>query len=205
MHDGLPRPDRPGDADSNGDAAVPCRAVPCRAAPEPSGRSGHQIAAHLGRHPFTVSRELRRHRTAEGLYLPRTADHDAHRRRSQETLTGDAHDRNDHDWRPTRRSDDWSSGSSTGAAPQKRSADGCNRPTRTTHRADAGVARWEPIPNPERQRTSLSCREYEHRADTHRCDVKHREWHREEEHRTQLVPPAGESDAHRRVERQNDA
>lgn len=47
------------------------------------GLSLRKIATHLGRHPSTVSRELRRHRTTEGLYLPRTADHDAQRQRSR--------------------------------------------------------------------------------------------------------------------------
>jgi len=47
------------------------------------GLSLRKIAAHLGRHPSTVSRELRRHRTHEGLYLPRTADHDAQKQRSR--------------------------------------------------------------------------------------------------------------------------
>ncbi|WP_167048203.1 IS30 family transposase [Salinibacterium sp. ZJ454] len=47
------------------------------------GHSMRRIAAELGRHPSTISRELRRHRHSEGLYLPRTADHDARLQRAR--------------------------------------------------------------------------------------------------------------------------
>jgi len=50
------------------------------------GHSMRRIAAELGRHPSTISRELRRHRDSEGLYLPRTADHDARRQRARPKL-----------------------------------------------------------------------------------------------------------------------
>jgi IS30 family transposase len=50
------------------------------------GHSMRRIAAELGRHPSTISRELRRHRDGEGLYLPRTADHDARRQRARPKL-----------------------------------------------------------------------------------------------------------------------
>jgi IS30 family transposase len=45
------------------------------------GVSLRGIAAHLGRHPSTISRELRRHCGPDGAYLPHTADHDARRQR----------------------------------------------------------------------------------------------------------------------------
>jgi transposase, IS30 family len=38
------------------------------------GFSVRRIAAELGRHPSTIKRELDRHRSVEGRYLPRTAD-----------------------------------------------------------------------------------------------------------------------------------
>lgn len=41
------------------------------------GLSIRQISVRLGRHPSTVSRELRRHRTGSGDYLPHLADDDA--------------------------------------------------------------------------------------------------------------------------------
>jgi IS30 family transposase len=47
------------------------------------GHSIRRIAAELGRHPSTISRELRRHRDNQGLYLPRTADHDAQLQRAR--------------------------------------------------------------------------------------------------------------------------
>jgi transposase, IS30 family len=47
------------------------------------GCSMRQIGIQLGRHPSTISRELRRHRDSSGNYLPRTADHDAHRERAR--------------------------------------------------------------------------------------------------------------------------
>ena len=47
------------------------------------GCSMRQIGQQLGRHPSTISRELRRHRDSSGNYLPRTADHDAHRQRAR--------------------------------------------------------------------------------------------------------------------------
>lgn len=47
------------------------------------GFSLRQIGKHLGRHASTISRELHRHRDAKGNYLPRTADHDAHRQRAR--------------------------------------------------------------------------------------------------------------------------
>jgi IS30 family transposase len=47
------------------------------------GFSVRRIAAELGRHPSTIKRELDRHRSPEGRYLPRTADHDARRQRTR--------------------------------------------------------------------------------------------------------------------------
>ena len=47
------------------------------------GCSIRQIGAELGRHPSTISRELRRHRDANGNYLPRTADDDARCQRAR--------------------------------------------------------------------------------------------------------------------------
>lgn len=47
------------------------------------GHSMRRIATELGRHPSTISRELRRHRDGQGLYLPRTADHDARLQRAR--------------------------------------------------------------------------------------------------------------------------
>ena len=47
------------------------------------GFSVRRIAAELGRHPSTIKRELDRHRSPEGRYLPRTADHDARRQRGR--------------------------------------------------------------------------------------------------------------------------
>jgi IS30 family transposase len=47
------------------------------------GFSVRRIAAELGRHPSTIKRELDRHRSAEGRYLPRTADHDARQQRAR--------------------------------------------------------------------------------------------------------------------------
>ncbi|POH71506.1 IS30 family transposase, partial [Cryobacterium zongtaii] len=47
------------------------------------GHSMRRIAAELGRHPSTISRELRRHRDNQGFYLPRTADHDARLKRAR--------------------------------------------------------------------------------------------------------------------------
>jgi IS30 family transposase len=47
------------------------------------GQSMRAIAAALGRQPSTISRELRRHRRDGGLYLPRTADHDAQLQRAR--------------------------------------------------------------------------------------------------------------------------
>ena len=48
------------------------------------GFSLRRIAAELGRHPSTVKRELDRHRSPEGRYLPRTADHDARQQRAHQ-------------------------------------------------------------------------------------------------------------------------
>ena len=47
------------------------------------GCSVRRIAAELGRHPSTIKRELDRHRSPEGRYLPRTADHDARQQRAR--------------------------------------------------------------------------------------------------------------------------
>ncbi|MCU1531625.1 MAG: hypothetical protein JWO49_1196 [Arthrobacter sp.] len=47
------------------------------------GHSMRRIAAELGRHASTIKRELDRHRDAQGLYLPRTADHDARLQRAR--------------------------------------------------------------------------------------------------------------------------
>jgi transposase, IS30 family len=47
------------------------------------GCSLRGIAAERGRHPSTIKRELDRHRSPEGRYLPRTADHDARRQRGR--------------------------------------------------------------------------------------------------------------------------
>ena len=47
------------------------------------GFSLRRIAAELGRHPSTIKRELDRHRSPEGRYLPRTADHDARQQRAR--------------------------------------------------------------------------------------------------------------------------
>jgi IS30 family transposase len=47
------------------------------------GFSVRRIAAELGRHPSTIKRELDRHRSPEGRYLPRTADHDARQQRAR--------------------------------------------------------------------------------------------------------------------------
>jgi transposase, IS30 family len=47
------------------------------------GFSLRRIAAELGRHPSTIKRELDRHRSLEGRYLPRTADHDARQQRAR--------------------------------------------------------------------------------------------------------------------------
>jgi IS30 family transposase len=47
------------------------------------GCSLRRIAAELGRHPSTIKRELDRHRSPEGRYLPRTADHDARQQRAR--------------------------------------------------------------------------------------------------------------------------
>jgi transposase, IS30 family len=47
------------------------------------GCSMRRIAAELGRHPSTIKRELDRHRSPEGRYLPRTADHDALQQRAR--------------------------------------------------------------------------------------------------------------------------
>ena len=47
------------------------------------GFSVRRIAAELGRHPSTIKRELDRHRSPEGRYLPRTADHDARHQRAR--------------------------------------------------------------------------------------------------------------------------
>lgn len=57
------------------------------------GLSIRQISVRLGRHPSTVSRELRRHRTGSGDYLPHLADDDAKRQRARpkpHRLTADA-------------------------------------------------------------------------------------------------------------------
>ena len=45
------------------------------------GESIRAIAAHLGRAPSTISRELSRHRDDAGRYLPHLADHTAHQQR----------------------------------------------------------------------------------------------------------------------------
>jgi transposase len=42
------------------------------------GHSMRRIAVELGRHASTIKRELDRHRDAQGLYLPRTADHEVY-------------------------------------------------------------------------------------------------------------------------------
>lgn len=47
------------------------------------GFSLRRIAAELGRHPSTIKRELDRHRSPDGRYLPRTADHDARQQRAR--------------------------------------------------------------------------------------------------------------------------
>lgn len=47
------------------------------------GFSMRAIAQQLGRTPSTVSRELRRHTSSTGVYLPATADHDAHQQRAR--------------------------------------------------------------------------------------------------------------------------
>jgi IS30 family transposase len=47
------------------------------------GHSMRRIALELGRHASTIKRELDRHRDAQGLYLPRTADHDARLQRAR--------------------------------------------------------------------------------------------------------------------------
>jgi transposase len=47
------------------------------------GCSLRRIAAELGRHPSTIKRELDRHRSPDGCYLPRTADHDARQQRAR--------------------------------------------------------------------------------------------------------------------------
>lgn len=47
------------------------------------GLSMRQISVRLGRHPSTISRELRRHRTGSGDYLPHVADDDARRQRAR--------------------------------------------------------------------------------------------------------------------------
>jgi IS30 family transposase len=47
------------------------------------GFSLRRIAAELGRHPSTIKRELDRHRSPEGRYLPRTADNDARQQRAR--------------------------------------------------------------------------------------------------------------------------
>lgn len=47
------------------------------------GFSLRKIAEHLGRSPSTISRELRRHATTDGNYLPATADHAAHLQRAR--------------------------------------------------------------------------------------------------------------------------
>ncbi|WP_146237711.1 helix-turn-helix domain-containing protein [Curtobacterium sp. MCLR17_043] len=47
------------------------------------GLSIRQISVRLGRHPSTISRELRRHRTGTGDYLPHLADDDAKRQRAR--------------------------------------------------------------------------------------------------------------------------
>ena len=46
------------------------------------GFSVRRIAAELGWHPSTIKRELDRHRSPRGRYLPRTADHDARQQRA---------------------------------------------------------------------------------------------------------------------------
>ena len=45
-----------------------------------------RIALQLGRQPSTISRELRRHRTPGGHYLPETANHDARAQRARPKL-----------------------------------------------------------------------------------------------------------------------
>lgn len=47
------------------------------------GLSIRQISVRLGRHPSTISRELRRHRTGSGDYLPHLADDEAKRQRAR--------------------------------------------------------------------------------------------------------------------------
>ncbi|QSB24655.1 IS30 family transposase [Curtobacterium sp. 24E2] len=47
------------------------------------GLSIRRISVRLGRHPSTISRELRRHRTGSGDYLPHLADDDARRQRAR--------------------------------------------------------------------------------------------------------------------------
>jgi IS30 family transposase len=47
------------------------------------GHSMRRIAVELGRHASTIKRELDRHRDVQGLYLPRTADHDARLQRAR--------------------------------------------------------------------------------------------------------------------------
>jgi transposase, IS30 family len=47
------------------------------------GFSLRRIAAELGRHPSTIKRELDRHRSPAGRYLPRTADHHARQQRAR--------------------------------------------------------------------------------------------------------------------------
>jgi len=46
-------------------------------------RSLRKIAVELGRHPSTISRELKRHRRPSGDYLPATAHHDARQQRAR--------------------------------------------------------------------------------------------------------------------------
>ena len=47
------------------------------------GHSMRRIAVELGRHASTIKRELDRQRDAQGLYLLRTADHDARLQRAR--------------------------------------------------------------------------------------------------------------------------